>query len=150
MRSSTLIYKASELLCQTMKIEVPSKSQTIGRLGELFVCKLFGDRLIPFFPSCIFYSRSPYDFVIWDNVKVEVKCSYPSEDGKHTFIISHNENKFDILICVPLNYNIFDQPSFYIIPKKDISHLQGFHITNGNKKKFKKYLNNFKLIDKEI
>lgn len=149
MNSSPLIYRRSESLCKTLELKIPSMSQTVGRLGELLVYKLFRDRSIIFYPSSFFCSYSLCDFKIWKGTKIEVKCAYPNEEGKCSFIISKNKGKFDILICVILNHNIFNKPKFYIIPKKDISHLQGFHITDGNKKKFKKYLNNFKLIDKE-
>ena len=123
-----------------MSLAVPSKNQTVGRLGEILVYKFLKEKNIPFVAKCLEPVYRDYDFLVGESTKIEVKCSYPNK-GKHTFIITKNKGLFDFLVCVCLKENPFDEPDFYFIPKEETERLTGFHITKYNKSRYSRFRN---------
>lgn len=143
---SPVIHNKTVSLCKKLTLALPSKSQTVGRLGEILVYRFLKEKDIPFVAKCLESSYSSYDFLVKENIKVEAKCSYPNK-GNHTFIITKNKGKFDFLICVCLKENPFDEPDFYFIPREEVARLTGFQITKYNKSRYSQFRNYKPLLD---
>ncbi len=139
MSISPLINNVSISLCKELGLSLPSKSQTVGRLGELFAYKIFKENNLYCVAKCLTPEYSDFDFFVSNKYKVEVKCAYPN-NGIGTFIITKNVGKFDYLLCILLSENPFNVPEFYLIPEVEVKNLTGFRIDKNSDGKFKKYL----------
>lgn len=91
----------------------------------------------------------PYDLLLNDNVKIDVKVSrlYEHKDGYkfYSYRIGHRCAKCDVYMFIAVSEN---QEKIYIIPSKDI--FNNLQVSIGMDSKYEKYLDRYYYIDKYI
>lgn len=101
-KESTILIKQTVVnLCKELNMPIPSKAQTLGRLGELIYYKKLEDGPVEFDAPCLYDSFSPFDFLV-NNKRIEVKASLKGKNDRYTFVFIKNIGKFDKLVCLLL------------------------------------------------
>ena len=113
--STRIVFNNVVNLCEDLNMSLPSKAQTIGRLGELLYYKKLVDNGKKFKALCLRTGYSECDFIV-DGKRVEVKTSIKS-NGRFTFSLIKNKNCFDFVLGILLDP--IENPIFLKIPASE-------------------------------
>ena len=87
-------------------INIPSKSKTIGRFGELYAMAYYKRLGIEYTEKCL-GTNDDYDLLV-NGSRIEVKTSKADKNGEHHISIFRNkeksgETKFDFMFTILIN-----------------------------------------------
>lgn len=119
-------------LCKTLNIPIPTKAQTLGRLGEVLAYKYFLERGHSVRWQCATRQYADYDLLV-DGQMVEVKTSLANQKRKFTFIFTKNRYPNGTLIADKVILVFLDSveapPNFMVLTRKEVPDTTGFNGT---------------------